>query len=261
LFQPMFPMTDVHAVAIDTSGSSPRVFAAITNEHFGPTVVTSDDLGVTWDEPDHAPIAFAEETGAALAGCGRSCRSSRSSTRASSRRRCSGRPTAAGRSSWCGPLGAPASRKVDVRWRRDDDPHDPPAPDGRPEGDRRDVHRRGVPHRGRREELECRQPRREGGLPALPIPGVRTVHKVAMNPEPERYFLQNHGGVYRSDDDTATWTSIADGLPGDFGFAMLAHPHRPDVIYNFPLVADVLVPAGRPVPRTAARTRARRGRA
>jgi hypothetical protein len=26
----MFPMTDVHAVAIDTSGSSPRVFAAIT---------------------------------------------------------------------------------------------------------------------------------------------------------------------------------------------------------------------------------------
>ena len=74
-----------------------------------------------------------------------------------------------------------------------------------------------------------------------------------MSPErPERYFLQNHGGVYRSDDDTATWTSIADGLPGDFGFAMLAHPHRPDVIYNFPLVADVLVPAGRPVPRTAA---------
>ena len=35
LSQPMFPMTDVHAVAIDTSGSSPRVFA-VTNEHFGP---------------------------------------------------------------------------------------------------------------------------------------------------------------------------------------------------------------------------------
>jgi hypothetical protein len=50
----MFPMTEVHAVAIDTSGSSPRVFAAITNEHFGPTVVTSDDLGVTWDGPDRA---------------------------------------------------------------------------------------------------------------------------------------------------------------------------------------------------------------
>ena len=27
-------------------------------------------------------------------------------------------------------------RKLDARWRRDDDPHDPPAPDGRPEGDR-----------------------------------------------------------------------------------------------------------------------------
>src|SRR5258705_9177106 len=68
LSQPMFPMTDVHAVAIDTTGSWPRVFAAVTNEHFGPTVVTSDDLGVTWDEPDHAPIAFPEDTGAALAG-------------------------------------------------------------------------------------------------------------------------------------------------------------------------------------------------
>ena len=40
------------------------------------------------------------------------------------------------------------------------------------------------------------------------------VHKVDPAPgDPERLYLQNHGGVYRSDDDGGTWQSIADGLP------------------------------------------------
>lgn len=34
-------------------------------------------------------------------------------------------------------------------------------------------------------------------------------------------------------------TSIADGLPADFGFPIVVHPHRPGVAYVFPLVADV----------------------
>ena len=88
------------------------------------------------------------------------------------------------------------------------------------------------------------------------------VHKVAAHPgRPEQFFAQNHHGVYRSDDGGATWASIADGLPTDFGFAMVAHPHRPGVVYNFPLEADS---AGtrrrRGAASTAARTRARPGR-
>lgn len=62
------------------------------------------------------------------------------------------------------------------------------------------------------------------------------VHKVARHPaRPERLYLQNHGGVYRSDDEGETWTSIAEGLPTDFGFAMVVHPHEPDTIYTFPI--------------------------
>ena len=62
------------------------------------------------------------------------------------------------------------------------------------------------------------------------------VHKVARHPSaPERLFAQNHGGVYRSDDEGGAWTYIADGLPTDFGFPMVVHPHRPDTIYTFPI--------------------------
>ncbi len=62
------------------------------------------------------------------------------------------------------------------------------------------------------------------------------VHKVARHPaQPERLYLQNHGGVYRSDDEGGAWKSIADGLPSDFGFPMVIHPHDPDTIYVFPI--------------------------
>ena len=44
---------------------------------------------------------------------------------------------------------------------------------------------------------------------------------------PGALFAQNHHGVYRCDDGGGTWPSIADGLPADFGFAIVAHPRRP----------------------------------
>jgi photosystem II stability/assembly factor-like uncharacterized protein len=56
---------------------------------------------------------------------------------------------------------------------------------------------------------------------------------------PERLFMQFHGGVYRSDDAGETWTSIADGLPSDFGFPMVVDPDDPDSAYVIPLVADM----------------------
>ncbi|MGH3445715.1 MAG: WD40/YVTN/BNR-like repeat-containing protein, partial [Nocardioidaceae bacterium] len=62
------------------------------------------------------------------------------------------------------------------------------------------------------------------------------VHKIARHPSaPDRLFMQNHGGVYRSDDHAATWTSIEKGLPANFGFPMVVHPHEPQTIYTFPL--------------------------
>jgi photosystem II stability/assembly factor-like uncharacterized protein len=44
--------------------------------------------------------------------------------------------------------------------------------------------------------------------------------------------------VYRTDDNADTWTSIADGLPADFGFVMLTHPRREGTAWVVPLKAD-----------------------
>jgi hypothetical protein len=65
------------------------------------------------------------------------------------------------------------------------------------------------------------------------------VHKVVSHPDrPDRLFLQNHWGLYRSDDWAGSWEDIANGVPSDFGFAMAMHPHDPDTVYIVPLESD-----------------------
>jgi hypothetical protein len=74
------------------------------------------------------------------------------------------------------------------------------------------------------------------------------VHRLQRAPtRPQRLFMQFHGGVYRSDDAGETWTSIADGLPSDFGFPLAIDPADPDSAYVIPLVADTdrVTPEGR----------------
>ncbi len=77
------------------------------------------------------------------------------------------------------------------------------------------------------------------------------VHKIVGHPDaPGRLYMQNHGGwadwdgpggprpgigVLRSDDHGRTWRSIAKGLPSDFGFPMVVHPHDADTAYVVPL--------------------------
>jgi photosystem II stability/assembly factor-like uncharacterized protein len=65
------------------------------------------------------------------------------------------------------------------------------------------------------------------------------VHKVVPHPaHPGRLFLQNHWGLYRSDDWGDKWNNIANGVPSDFGFAMQMHPHDKDTVYIAPVESD-----------------------
>ncbi len=77
------------------------------------------------------------------------------------------------------------------------------------------------------------------------------VHKIARHDDaPGRLYMQNHGGwadwtgpggprpdigVLRSDDHGHSWRSIAKGLPSDFGFPIVVHPHDADTVYVMPL--------------------------
>jgi tRNA A-37 threonylcarbamoyl transferase component Bud32 len=65
------------------------------------------------------------------------------------------------------------------------------------------------------------------------------VHKIVLHPaRPERIFLQNHWGLYRSEDCGDSWQSISNGVPSDFGFAMMMHPRNPDCVYILPVESD-----------------------
>jgi len=65
------------------------------------------------------------------------------------------------------------------------------------------------------------------------------VHKIVMHPaRPERLFLQSHWGLYRSDNCAENWHDIANGVPSDFGFAMITHPRNPDCVYILPVESD-----------------------
>lgn len=65
------------------------------------------------------------------------------------------------------------------------------------------------------------------------------VHKIVSHPlHSNRMFLQNHWGLYRSDDGGDSWEDIANGVPSDFGFAMEIDHQDPDTAYIIPLESD-----------------------
>jgi hypothetical protein len=65
------------------------------------------------------------------------------------------------------------------------------------------------------------------------------VHKIARHPsQPARLMLQNHWGLYRSDNRGDSWEDVANGVPSDFGFAIASDPNDADTFYIVPLESD-----------------------
>ncbi|HUR69779.1 MAG TPA: exo-alpha-sialidase [Candidatus Thermoplasmatota archaeon] len=71
------------------------------------------------------------------------------------------------------------------------------------------------------------------------VPGTCPHKLVRDAKDPTWLYMQNHGGVYKRKMGEDTWTPIMKGLPGPFGFAMVAHPHEAGTVYTVPLEADV----------------------
>ncbi len=66
------------------------------------------------------------------------------------------------------------------------------------------------------------------------------VHKFGLSAvQAGRIWLQNHGGVYRSDDAGRHWARISEPLPDDFGFPVVPHPRRADAAFVVPLTSTL----------------------
>lgn len=242
---PHFPMTEIYAVAIDKRRATPRLLAGATSSHFGPSVATSDDLGESWQEPEAAPVAFPEDTGATLK---RVWQIAPGPAAQPERVYVGTEPSAL----FVSDDGGVSYQLVRALW---DHPH---RPEWGPGYGGQAIHTV-LPHPvetattlvamsagGVYRTIDGGSSWRASntGIKAYFYPDPwpefgQCVHKVARDPgDPERLYAQSHHGVYRSDDGGGSWTSIADGLPSDFGFPMVAHPRRTGTIWNFPLTAD-----------------------
>jgi hypothetical protein len=242
---PHFPMQAIYAVAIDRRGPGVRLLVGADSEHWGPSVFHSDTHGNSWHEPEQGSLRFPAETGAALA---RVWQLQPGLDYEPDVVWAGVEPAALFRST----DGGVTYSLVEGLWNHPHRPHWFPGGGGlclhTIVTDPRDPSRLmvGVSTGGvyRTEDGGATWTASNTGIDARFLPDPQPefgqcVHKIARHPgRPDQLFLQNHGGVYRSDDGGLTWTDIAGGLPADFGFPMVAHPQRPGTAYVFPLVAD-----------------------
>ncbi len=239
---PHHVMEEVYSCLIDTSAPAPRMLVGASSSWLGPQVRRSEDLGATWQETPGGAVRFPEDVDASVERVWQLVAGHEPGT------------------VWAGTEPGAVFRSTDgggtfalerALW---DHPH-------RPEwraGFGGQAFHTILPHPADPRSVtvalstggvyqtadggESWSPRNQGVRAEFLPEGEQypefgqCVHKVARHPaKPDRLYLQNHGGVYRSDDDGGSWTSIAKGLPADFGFPVVVHPHEPDTVYVFPL--------------------------
>ena len=69
-------------------------------------------------------------------------------------------------------------------------------------------------------------------------PDVQDPHCVVQSPShPEVFWCQHHMGIWRSDDDLASWKEVH-AKPSSFGFPVAVHPTDPDMAWFVPADSD-----------------------
>ncbi|HEU0016346.1 MAG TPA: hypothetical protein VFQ45_21885 [Longimicrobium sp.] len=242
---PYFRGQTVYAMAFDQRGGRRRILAGNQSWHWGAVVSASDDFGETWTAPDRKNVRFPEGSELALANIWQ-LRPGRD--REPDVLYCGVEPASLFRSADGGDTWEPVEGLLNHEHR----------PRWVPGGGGLCLHtivldpvnpeRMGVAISTagfyRTDDGGRTWQARNHGVRAEFLPDKhpefgQCVHKVVNHPSrPERLFLQNHWGLYRSDDWGDTWTDIANGVPSDFGFAMEVHPHEPDTVYIVPLESD-----------------------
>ena len=245
---PHFRGEAVYALLHDTRGDRPRTFAATNSMHWGPTLRTSNDNGATWSQPGPQTVRFPADSGRALTQIWQIVPGRRTEPDVF----------------YCGvePAALFESRDGGESWQPNqgllNHEHQPKWQPGGgglclhtivldPDNPRRMLIAMSTGGVYRSEDGGKSWRARNSGVRAQFMPEEQRypefgqcVHKVVHHPSrPGRLFLQNHWGLYRSDDWGDSWTDIANGVPSDFGFAMQMHPRDPDTVYIVPIEADM----------------------
>lgn len=245
---PWFQGEPVYSLAYDGRAGRSRLLAGSASWHWGPNLRTSDDWGETWTEPDAIPVRFPEDTGLELKQIWQLAVPA------------GGDPDRL----YCGvePAALFESRDAGRTWSLVRGLHEHPHRERwQPGGGGLCLHTIVTADEDpdrlwvaistggvyRSEDGGASWSARNQGVRAEFLPEEdrypefgQCVHKIVRHPSrPNRLFLQNHWGLYRSEDAGDSWVDIANGVPSDFGFAMAAHPHEPDTVYIVPLESDV----------------------
>jgi photosystem II stability/assembly factor-like uncharacterized protein len=238
--------TAVYAMMHDGREGRKRTFAAANNTFFGSTLRASDDFGKTWSEPERHPIKFPEDSGRALAQNWQIVPGRKSDPNVL----------------YCGVEPAALFKSTDKgdTWEADRGlmyhEHQPKWQPGAgglclhtiildPDNPKRMLIAISAAGVYRTDDGGKTWQARNKGVRAEFLPDKhpefgQCVHKVVQHPsQPGRLFLQNHWGLYRSDDWGDSWKDVANGVPSDFGFAMQVHPHQPETVYIVPLESDM----------------------
>lgn len=242
---PHFPGEEVYAISADTRGGTTTVWAAPGSAFFGTTLRRSDDLGGSWTGKEAHPVKFPEDSELALKRIwqimpGRADQPDTIFLGVE--------PSCLFESRDGGATFAPVDGFLNHEHREFWQPGNGGlcmhtiVPDPASHDRMLVAFSTGGVYRTDDGGASWRP--RNVGVRAEFMPDKhpeygQCVHKVVHHPSrPERLFLQNHWGLYRSDDWGEEWMDIAHGVPSDFGFAMAMHPHDPDTVYIVPLEGD-----------------------
>ncbi len=244
---PYFPGRAIYALAYDDRNGRHRLWAAVNSSYWGSYLSSSDDFGKTWTEPEAYGVKFPEGSDSSVKQIWQIV---------------PGHPDEPD-SLYCGVEPAALFKSTDAgeSWKLVEGLYNHPhRPQWMPGGGGLCLHTI-LPDPSNNKRIFVAistggvyrtddggtnwQPRNQG-VRAQFLPEDQRypewgqcVHKIVSHPDkPERLFLQNHWGLYKSEDGGDSWTDMAHGVPSDFGFAMEIDPNDANSVFIVPIESD-----------------------
>lgn len=244
---PYFPGRAIYAMTYDARDGRNRLWAAVNSSYWGSYLSTSNDFGKTWTEPETYGVKFPEDAENSVKQIWQIVPGN----------------AAEPNTLYCGVEPAALFRSDDAgdTWSLVKGLYDHPhRPQWQPGGGGLCLHTI-LPDPANKDRMHIAIStggvyRTDDGGQTWEVrnKGVRAqflppdqwypefgqcVHKIVSHPSnPKRLFLQNHWGLYRSDDGGDSWQDIANGVPSDFGFALEVDHDDPNTAYIIPLESD-----------------------